>query len=168
MSKNKLQAVTIIETLITLLAISFMIAGPIFFVSRSFAYSKFVQDKIVAISLAQEGLELATSLRNNATTTFSAEVDSICLSNVCLIDWNGSGNVPSLNSCDMLGSTCRLTLLSNTYRHVAGGEPTKYLRALSFEKDDNMHAYTVSSRVWSDEDVVFKVDVNLKKILYAN
>lgn len=165
---KKIQAVTIIETLITLLAISFMISGPIFFVSRSFAYAKFVQDKIVATSLAQEGLELATSLRNSATSTFTTNVDAACLSTGCAIDWNGSSNEPNVRQCNSSDTSCRLLLIENTYRHTAAGEPSKYLRALTIEKNDTLQSYTITSRVWSDEDTTFKTDVSLKKILYAN
>lgn len=171
---KKLSGVTLIETLITLLAISFMIAGPIFFVSRSFSYSKYVQDKIVATSLAQEGLELATSLRNNSTTTFATIVDSQCLSGACSVDWNGSSNTPSISPCDESSLSCRLNLLksdtdnSETYRMTGAGEGSKFLRALIIQKNSSNNAYTVTSRVWSDEDSTFKVDVKLKKILYAN
>lgn len=165
---KKLHAVTLIETLITLLAISFMISGPIFFVSRSFAYARFVQNKIVATSLAQEGLELATSLRNSATSTFATAMDSTCLPTGCAIDWNGTSNEPVVRQCNTSDTSCRLLLVDNTYRHTAGGDPSQYLRALIVEKNDSMHSYAITSRVWSDEDTAFKTDVSLKKILYAN
>ena len=63
-SQKKIKAFTILETLITLLAISIMIVGPVMFVTKSYHYSNFVKAKIIATGLSQEGLELATSLRN--------------------------------------------------------------------------------------------------------
>jgi hypothetical protein len=169
--KNKFKAVTLVETLITLLAISFMIAGPIFFVSRSFSYAGYVQQKIIATGLAQEGLELATSLRNNSTTTFTTQMDANCAGN-CAIDWNGESDTPTLFSCDPSTNNCRLNLVNingaETFRALGAGEQSPYLRALSVEKNDTLQSYTVTSRVWSKEDATFIVDVKLKKILYAN
>lgn len=166
---QKIKALTIVETLITLLAMSFMIAGPIFFISRSFSYSHYLQKKTIANSLAQEGLELVTSWRNNSTTTFSSTVDSVCLNSSCAVDWNGSSDIPTLRSCSQENESCRLYLYSENgiqmFRHGIGTEASPYLRSLNISKSGN--AYIIESRVWSEEDPIFKIDVKLKKIIYA-
>jgi hypothetical protein len=166
---NKLTAITIVETLITLLAISIMISGPVYFVSKSFQYSKFLQDKMTATALSQEGLELATSLRNLSTTTFSTSMDSICSSGVCAIDWSGDSDQPRVLPCDASNNSCQLMIVDEggleVWKHV-GSETSRFLRALYVNKNST-NGYTVESRVWVNEDTAFPVEVKLKKILYT-
>lgn len=170
--KNKIgekrkKGFTIVETLITLLAISIMIAGPVTFAYKSFSYAKFVKYKMEALSLSQEALELATSLRNgsNNKDEFISAV-STCSSG-CTIDWNGESNLPTVASCD--ATSCRLLQSSadanRTYRHI-GDINTDYFRQIKFIKNAG-DSYTVESRVWR-EDVIgeIKLDVVLKKIIY--
>jgi hypothetical protein len=51
------------------------------------------------------------------------------------------------------------------FRHGIGTEASPYLRSLNISKSGN--AYIIESRVWSEEDPIFKIDVKLKKIIYA-
>lgn len=166
---KKLRAITIVETLITLLAISIMISGPVYFVSKSFQYSKFLQDKMTATALSQEGLELATSLRNLSTTTFATTLDSSCGSGVCAIDWSGDSDQPRVLPCDQSNNTCQLMIVNENgfevWKH-AGAETSRFLRALYVNKNST-NGYTVESRVWVNEDTAFPIDVRLKKILYT-
>jgi hypothetical protein len=55
---KKLTAITIVETLITSACNKHHDLWPVYFVSKSFQYSKFLQDKMTATALSQEGLEL--------------------------------------------------------------------------------------------------------------
>ncbi len=170
--KNKLNTkkdgFTIVETLITLLAISIMIAGPVTFAYKSFVYAKFVKYKIEGLSLSQEGLELATSLRNGAAnkSDFQSIADSCSVG--CSIDWNGESNLPTLTSCD--GASCRLLQSSadtnKTFRSI-GDINTDYFRQIKFTKNSG-ESYTVESKVWREEVLgEIKLDVSLKKIIYT-
>jgi hypothetical protein len=179
---KKLTAVTIVETLITLLAISIMISGPVYFVSKSFQYSKFLQDKMTATSLSQEGLELITSLRNLGITTsptapfeglntssFSVAIEENCSSGVCAVDWSGDSSEPRLLPCNPENNTCQLLVTREdgfeVWKH-AGAETSRFLRALYITRNGD-GGYEVESRVWVNEDMAFPVDVRLKKILYT-
>jgi Tfp pilus assembly protein PilV len=164
---KKKKGFTIVETLITLLAISIMIAGPVTFAYKSFSYAKFVKYKMEALSLSQEGLELATSLRNGSAnkTDFSDTVNGCSIG--CAIDWNGESSLPTATSCD--GESCRLFEVldagNKTFRHI-GDQETDYLRQVKFTKNAG-DSYTVESRVWRDEvSDEIKLDVILKKIIY--
>jgi Tfp pilus assembly protein PilV len=180
--KKKKTAITIVETLITLLAISIMISGPVYFVSKSFQYSKFLQDKMIATALSQEGLELITSLRNLGITSssgetfeglttgsFSTAIEENCSTGVCAIDWTGDSSEPRLLPCDPSNNTCQLLVTRDDGFEVlkhAGAEASGFLRAMYIVKNSD-NGYTVESRVWVNEDTAFPVDVRLKKILYA-
>jgi Tfp pilus assembly protein PilV len=164
---NNKKTFTIIETLVTLLVVSIMIVGPVTFAYKSFVYSKFVKGKIEALSLSQEGLELATSLRNGSNTSS----DFVTLANACgigcSIDWNGESNLPTLTSCQ--DETCRLLQSSadsnKTFRHI-GDINTDYYRQLVFKKNQG-NSYLVTSKVWKvKDDGDIAVEVELKKNIF--
>jgi hypothetical protein len=169
--KNNIRAITIVETLITLLAISIMIAGPIAFVAKSFTYTKFLQSKTEANALAQEGIELVTSLRNYNSVIFKNAIDTNCLATGCLVDWNGIGNSETdirLSPCIDSDESCRLYKINqnsiDSYRHAVGTEASDYLRQLKVIKYNN--AYIIKSRVWSKDASNIPLDITLQKTIF--
>ncbi len=164
---TKLKTFTIVETLISILAISIMLVGPITFVSKSFKYASFTKDRIIAIALSQEGLELMTSLRNGSTDAEFVDIvtDADCGASVCSIDWNGSSDTPTLKTC--VENSCALYTLSSdpksSYRHGLGDTPTSFFREISIEDNGN-EIYTVRSRVYKEVDSSdIPVEITLKK-----
>jgi hypothetical protein len=158
------QAFTIAETLVTLLVVTLMIAGPVSFIAKSFSYSAFVKNKTIAVGLSQEGLELATSLRNISRSNFTS-LAAACSSG-CAIDWNGESSEPSLVPCD--GKSCILNKVKTgditTYKTI-GTDESIFYRQLIFTPTDTANVYSVVSRVYTDD--ALKVDVQLKKTLFA-
>lgn len=163
MKKN---AFTIIETLVTLLAITIMISAPLAFMARSSNYSEVIRTKIIATGLSQEGLELATSLRNLNLANFQTAVSS-CTSGAdsgCMIDWDGVSDTPTMEGCAV--ENCQLfsesSDITQMYRKT-GDTATGYFRYLTFV-DNGGQSYTVESVVYSFVNQI-KVEVKLKKVM---
>lgn len=165
-SKNKHRGFTIVETLVTLLAITVMISAPLVFMSKSHNYSEIIRAKIIATSLSQEGLELATSIRNQNLANFQT-LAATCTPSVdggCMIDWNGISDTPTLAVCQT--DSCQLFSQSNVegnmFRRI-GDTPTGYYRYVTFTANGTQ-AYNAESVVYTFIDEL-KVEVKLTKIL---
>lgn len=166
MTRNTKNAFTIVETLVTLLAITIMIAGPLTFLYRSYNYSLLVQSKMVATGLSQEGLELSTSFRNQDLTAFKTFADNCSVG--CMIDWDGVSNTPTYESCD--GESCRLYKSSSDstilYRKqsVLADTPTEFYRKVKFTANGT-HGYVLESISWSKLENI-NAEVNMKKYIF--
>jgi type II secretory pathway pseudopilin PulG len=161
--QTKLKAFTIVETLVCLLAITIMIAGPVTFMYKSYTYSQFIKARLVATGLSQEGIELATALRNYDTSTFISEANNC--SDSCSIDWIWSDNDshPVLATCS--GEGCRLKKKDpNQLFGVSGDTETDFYRSLKFTANGT-DSYTLESTVYAYIDTI-KVSVTLKKIIF--
>jgi Tfp pilus assembly protein PilV len=158
-----MKAFTIIETLVTLLAITIMIAGPLTFMSRSYQYAEFIKYKTIGMGLAQEGLELATSLRNADLNEFNNVVDSC--QNGCMADWNGVSSIPTFTAC--IENSCRLLKSSSDtnilYRSI-GDVETEFFRYVKFTPISDQ-SYGAESVVWANVNGI-KVETILKKIIF--
>ncbi len=161
MKKTK-KAFTIVETLMTLLAITIMIAGPLTFMYKSYTYSEFVISKAISMGLAQESLELATSLRNNDLNAFKTMISS-CTSG-CMFDWDGTSAVPTYSICS--GDNCKLYKnpgSSEMYKS-SGTEETGQYRYLKFTSNGT-GGYLAESVAWSYVDSI-KVEAKLNKMFF--
>jgi type II secretory pathway pseudopilin PulG len=163
MKKNK-QAFTIVETLVTLLAITIMILGPLTFLYRSYHYAEFTKSKMISYGLAQEGLELATSLRNYNLSDFQTVADNCSAG--CMADWDGVSNSPTFTPCSE--ESCRLynasTTVAGQFYSSSGSAETEQYRYVKFVKNGNQ-SYTVDSVAWANVENT-KVQVDLKKIIF--
>ena len=162
---QKLKAFTILETLVTLLAISIMIVGPVTFVAKSYHYANFVKQKIIATGLSQEALELTTSLRNLSLSQFQT-LASTC-TNSCIIDWNGNGSTPTYSVCSSEG--CKLSLISEadgsrSYRNIVGGEESDFYRYIKVISNGTQ-SYTVEANTYTYVDAI-KMEVKLQKVFF--
>jgi type II secretory pathway pseudopilin PulG len=160
-------AFTIVETLVTLLAITIMISGPLVFMQKSFTYAQFIKAKIIATGLSQEGLELATSFRNADTDEFDSKAASC--SGGCSIEWDGVSALPSISPCS--GEDCRLYRSKDNFNYLyrASGispnqEETNFYRKIIFTPNGS-DSYTASSSVWTDINGI-KVEVDLQKTIF--
>jgi Tfp pilus assembly protein PilV len=166
MKKNTKNAFTIVETLVTLLAITIMIAGPLTFLYRSYNYSLLVESKMIATGLSQEGLELSTSYRNQDLNAFKTFADYCSVG--CMIDWDGVSSTPTYESCDE--ESCRLYKSStdNTVlfrkQSVTADTPTEFYRKVKFTANGT-HGYVLESIAWSNLENI-KAEVNMKKYIF--
>jgi len=165
--KNPSQhAFTIVETLVTLLAITLMISAPLAFMVRSHNYSEIVRNKIISTGLAQEGLELMTSLRNQDLTNFQTLASGcVAVSNGgCMIDWNGVSDTPTIEQC--VDNGCQLFASSadidQMYRKT-GDIPTDFYRYVTLAQNGTL-SYTAEAVSYSYINGV-KVEARLKKII---
>lgn len=161
--KNKIKGFTILETLITLLAISIMIAGPVTFVYKSFEYNNFVKQKVIATGLSSEALELATSLRNLDLAQFQAFA-SACSSS-CYIDWNGQGATAVYGPCT--GEGCRLALIpvgdGFAYRNTLG-DNSDFYRYVKVTQNGTQ-SYTIDATTYSKYNNI-DLNVTLRKVIF--
>lgn len=164
--KNK-RAFTIVETLVTLLAITIMISGPLIFMQRSFTYAQFIKAKIIATGLSQEGLELVTSFRNVDTDEFDSKAAS-CVAG-CSVEWDGISAQPSLTPCS--GDDCRLYRSKDNFNYLyrksgisPNQEETDFYRKIILTPNGT-DSYTASSSVWTNINGI-KVEVDLQKSIF--
>lgn len=156
---------TIVETLVTLLAITIMLAGPLTFMYKSYKFAEIVKVRIMAAGLSQEGLELATALRNDNLADFIIAADA-CASG-CMADWDGESTKPTFVPCVDTG--CQLYGISGDpttlYRSsLVGTNPTGFYRSVKFTQNGTQ-SYTVESIAWSDVEGI-RIESNLKKLLF--
>jgi type II secretory pathway pseudopilin PulG len=161
--KSKTKAFTIVETLVTLMAITIMISAPFTFMTRSYNYAGLITVKILATGLSQEGLELVTGFRNNDLSAFITAASSC--SSSCSIDWDGSSVLPTMVPCT--GPSCELNTIdaeNGFYRaQSAGGTPSGYFRYVKLTPNGTQ-GYVLESTVYSYvEDNLIKV--TLKKVI---
>lgn len=162
-NKNTQKAFTIVETLITLLAITIMIAGPLTFMYRSYTYAGFVSTKIISTGLAQEGLELTTSLRNNSLAEFK-NMATACNSG-CMVDWDGESATPNYTPCT--DESCKLykssTDATQMYSKTGDIETGQY-RYVKISANGT-GGYLVESNAWSYVDAT-KIEAKLTKMMF--
>lgn len=162
-SSKKIKGFTIVETLITLLAITIMITAPLTFMYRSYDYSRLIKNKIISTGLAQEGLEFATSLRNKDLNAFILVANNC--SSGCMADWDGTSALPTFDTCT--DESCALfkssTDSNQLYRKVGDTQTDQY-RTIKFTANGTQ-SYTVESIAWSKLNDI-KVEANIKKIIF--
>ena len=161
MKKNPKAAFTIVETLITLVSITIMISGPLVFMVRSYQYAESIKARTVLVGLSQEGLELATSLRNKSLSEFQAAANA-CAGNSCSVSWSGSNDTPVFNIC----SECKLFKLStdeNSFYQTIGDVDTGFYRYLTFTAPGTQ-SYIVESIAYTVINGV-RTEVKLKKVI---
>lgn len=161
-TKQTKKGFTIVETLMTLLAITIMIAGPLTFMYRSYTYSEFVISKAISMGLAQESLELATSIRNKDLANFKTMTSSC--SGGCMLDWDGTSDTPTYTACS--GDNCKLYKTnsgSELYRSTGDQETGQY-RYLKFTSNGT-GSYLAESVAWSYVDSI-KVEAKLNKMFF--
>lgn len=163
---KKIQAFTIVETLVTLLAITIMISAPLAFMVRSHNYAEIVRNKIISTGLAQEGLELITSLRNQNLNNFQTLASNCAAiaNGGCMIDWDGISDTPTIEQC--VDNGCQLFASSadiNQMYRKTGDNPTDFYRYVTLTQNGTQ-SYTAESVSYSYVNGV-KVEVKLKKII---
>jgi type II secretory pathway pseudopilin PulG len=164
--KKNIPAFTIVETLVTLFAITLMISAPLTFMVRSHSYSEIVRNKIISTGLSQEGLELVTSLRNQNLANFQTLTASCAATTNggCMVDWNGVNDTPTVDVCADNG--CQLFASSidvNQMYRKTGDKPTDFYRYVTLAANGSQ-SYTAEAVSYSYVNGI-KVEVKLKKVI---
>ena len=126
----------------------------------------FVRNKIISTGLAQEGLELITSLRNQNLSNFQtlATNCAVITNGGCMIDWNGVNDTPTIETC--VDNGCQLFASSaddNQMFRKTGDKPTDFYRYVILAQNGTQ-SYTAEAVSYSFVNGI-KVEVKLKKII---
>jgi prepilin-type N-terminal cleavage/methylation domain-containing protein len=157
--KNNQSGFSLVETLVAITILLIVITGPLTLVSNSARSTNFANDQVMANFLAQEGLELVQSVRDdllipkfaipppggNAWNDFMSTVNSNIVRNCfnasgCGLDQatDSTGTVRPYN-CSTI-SNCRLHFDTTAdqrsmYTHVAGSDTeTRYTRVITMTR----------------------------------
>ncbi len=175
---NSQSGFSLVETLVAITILLIVITGPLTLVSNSARSTNFANDQVMAFFLAQEGLELAQSVRddllipkfaiprpsgnawNDFTDISSSGVLQECFNGGCGIDQAtdlvGSVRVYSCPTAEH--PNCRLYFNStpeqrSAYTHVggAGNIPSRYTRVVAMEETATGQVQVVSTVTWRSD-----------------
>lgn len=124
------QGFTLLETLVALAIILAALIGPVALVTRSLSDTSFAKNKLIALNLAQEGLEIVRTVREN--NVICEAVGAIAW------DWrkdsNGSAGLLTdlpqprkVSAITVDAYTCNSTTIHNPQTNIAGNCSTDFL-----------------------------------------
>jgi prepilin-type N-terminal cleavage/methylation domain-containing protein len=169
--KNNQSGFSLVETLVAITILLIVITGPLTLVSNSARSTNFANDQVMANFLAQEGLELVQSVRDdllipkfaiplpggNAWNDFMSTNSNCFNSSGCGLDQaiESIGTVRPYN-CSTI-SNCRLHFNTNAdqrsmYTHVAGLDTeTRYTRVITMDGAVTGQVKVVSTVTWRSD-----------------
>lgn len=176
---------TLIETMIAVTILSLAVAGPLYAASRAIIAAQVARDELIALYLAQEGVEYARAMRDDAylaayqiggadvsTSAWNEFVNGTgvasiagCVTTACTLDPArdmGTGTGLSLEPCSP-GSCAPLYVANGIYTQqsdIPGGVPTPFVRtveAVPISETDERITSTVS---WSFHGIPYMVTVS--------
>ncbi len=167
---------SLVETLVAITILLIVITGPLTLVSNSARSTDFANDQVVAFFLAQEGLELVQSVRDDLliptfdpgysggdawddfTNTASVGVLQECFGGGCGIDVNtNSDGTINVFDCQSTTQNCRLYTNATAnqraaYTHDPSGNPeTRYTRVISMNETTTGQTEVVSTVTWRSD-----------------
>ncbi|MFT5832136.1 MAG: prepilin-type N-terminal cleavage/methylation domain-containing protein [Candidatus Paceibacteria bacterium] len=175
-NKNAQSGFSLVETLVAITILLIVITGPLTLVSNSARSTNFANDQVMAYFLAQEGLEIVQSVRDNFliprfdippasgnawndfTSTSNSNVLRNCFSTAgCGLDQatNASGAVRQYNCSDV--SNCRLHFNGadnqrSAYTHDSGVDTeSRYTRVITMDEVSTGQVEVVSTVTWSSD-----------------
>lgn len=149
---TKQRGFTLLETLIAISVLITAIIGPMTIAARGLQSAYFAKEQLIAINLAQEGLEVVRKERDNHAllnrgnvTNWYAALPSAW--DACKIDGGGSGcDIDILGGdiydCSGQGTICRLSYKNLNSadalfaHHQSGGTQSPYTRVITIEDVD--------------------------------
>lgn len=138
---------TLLETIVALTVIVAAMAGPIALTTRGIFDAKFAKNKLIAVNLAQEGLEILRQCRDNNLLKSRAFDFAITIG-----DWQADAIASTLASCPLTpftGSPLRRDDTSGLYNHTTGSA-TLFTRRLTVTKPAAGQLFVVSRVTWSE------------------
>jgi len=157
---------SLIEVLVAIAVLMLSIVGPLSIASKSLQTSYYAREQATALFLAQEGIEIFTTARNDAVIAafkagdpsgswddFYDPIDGTCLDvsdggsgDGCNMDFSGAvEDCSTIENCVLYFEPSR----ELPYALDAGGsaEESKYTRVIKIDKDSAINAVKITSEV---------------------
>ncbi|OHA08153.1 MAG: hypothetical protein A3B37_03805 [Candidatus Sungbacteria bacterium RIFCSPLOWO2_01_FULL_59_16] len=134
---------TLVETVVALAVITGALVGPFLLSSRSIFNARYAKSRLIAANLAQEGIEIIRSYRDNNVLaevpwdTGLAEgdyrIDVICVGNPCSSD---ATRAPNFQSCSVVNCNdpIRFDAATGLYSYDSAGLPTGFQRTVTIDR----------------------------------
>lgn len=168
---------TLIESLIAISILTFAVAGPLFTADRAIVAAQTSRDQVIAMYLAQEGIEHMRMLRDNeyisayhaGDTNISDTAWTTFLTTIAVCDATDPTKACTLDSMNgLLGTSCvigtncaPLRLVGGTYRQITSLAPftpfTRVIQAFGVSTGEEKIVSTVS---WNFHGVPYSVKVS--------
>ena len=167
---------SLVETLVAVTILLIVITGPLTLVSNSARSTNFANDQVMAFFLAQEGLEIVQSVRDDLlipefdvappgtnawdefTNTAAAGVLQECFNGGCGLDLdtNADGD-QNMYDCRTNTTNCQIYFNSTdneraAYTHSASGNTsTRYTRVITMDETSTGQVKVVSTVTWRSD-----------------
>lgn len=152
---------TLIETFVAVSILAIAVIGPLSLLSRAIADSNYARDQITAYYLAQEGIELVISKRDQNVNSGNWNILGACLDNECIWDATMSDPLNFNNNSQLYRDT------NGLYVHDSDGEATTFTRVIEVEELSTAPGVLVTStvgwRVLGGNERTFSLSVFLAK-----
>lgn len=185
MSMKSGKGFTLIEAMVAITIVTLAVTGPLFTASRAIVAAQLARQKLTASYLAQEGIEYARAMRDNAYLAAyqagGANVSSVawtdflsgsgagsitqCRTTTCTLDparSMGFGSGFALQSCS--GASCAPLYLANgiytMQSGIAGSVQTPYTRTIQAVDVTASDVRIVSTVSWRFHGTTYSVTVN--------
>lgn len=156
---------TLLETIVALGLIVTALAGPFSLATRGIFTAKFGKSKIVALNLAQEGIELIRQMReNNVLGGYDWRGLAGPCTGTCTRLQNGSyqpdvytaanGATPPLAT----GAVMLFDAISGLYNQAAGS-PTPFVRTVSISTPASHQMRVISAVAWTESGIQRRVQL---------
>ncbi|MBI5405773.1 type II secretion system protein [Candidatus Kaiserbacteria bacterium] len=175
---SKRAAFTLVETLIAVTILTLAVAGPLFTASRAIIAAQIARDQLIASYLAQEGLEYARAMRDNAYLAVHDQPNASSLAwnnflinesqsgifqcrapKICTLD-SVQGGASPLTSCPGNSCTDPLYLLSNgiySQQNLPGSTKTPFVRSIQAIDVSATDERIVATVTWSFHGITYAV-----------
>ena len=138
---------TLVETLVAITVLLFAITGPLTIAAQSLYTARLTKDRLVAVYLAQEGIEI---IRRNKTTNLIQARDWLfgmdnCINGLCTISALGASTACT-GDCPQL----KFDAASGIYTYAPTASESPYTRSIQIEEIAEDREVRVTSEVrWS-------------------
>lgn len=163
-SSTRTKGYSLVEVLVAVSILMLSIVGPLTIAMKSFQSAQYARQQNTAFFLAQEGITIINTIRNNAALavytgasnnswdwTQSAGVWDCHFEAGCNIDFRDSLLADNMVSCDSAVDACRLKFSEDAPRAVyqmVEGEDTPYTRVIRLTNVNNHEVLVESTVTW--------------------
>lgn len=147
---TSMKGFTLLETMIALTILSTGVAGSVALINRTIAAGSVVRNQLIAVNLAQEGMEVIHNIRHTNWIENVAWDDGLISGDSCV----NFDSAALINPC--IGGARSLFIFSNRYVHNPSGSATNFLRHINITigDDDGTPFKTIQSTVsWNNTSI---------------